>query len=487
MTFEKEEELKLDKPLNHEMGLLEELEITVTKNCELSVKLEMKNKECIAIENKFNDLELSKIAVDNELKECKRTNDGLNERIIRLELENTDVCEREKRAEKRIIYLEEQIRDLENGKSRAENETEIWKKRCRELETRLSKAEEESSSLRCLESAGIVEISDSGDEKEISPKHTCPSSFTPKKKRCRKRVFTDSESEEDDTIPIGKLKMMKMEQKTGISIPKLSPLSPCTRDVAVSSEAHNVKESVTPSRRRLLSQRQREKKKSRVGKTSNCENMSLNNVKTGASSQEKVCNLTAESDEEEAGSESEGDSLGGFIVQDGESSESGDNSCESSDNGDNSCESGDSSSIAEDMVDSDLDYDQIKAKIERRKPKETKWQFEADMLSSFVKDPILCMKAVCALYRQQTAEEKSIKSTLHLNKRGFSQAHATRGTQLAEFLSDGSQEDDLVKSVEELEMFDPKGLKDCRKFARHYSKQLFAIYLNEEDPLFVPS
>ncbi|KAI3965709.1 hypothetical protein MKX01_010666 [Papaver californicum] len=625
MTFVKEEELKLDKPLNHEVGLVEELQISITKNCELSVELEKKNKECTAIQEKFNDLEFSKIAVDNELKECKRTNDGLKERIIRLELE----------------------------KSRAENETEIWKKRCRELETRLLlTAEEESSSLRCLESgntvmepgslrnevsycdkgkkelsevqsenghkkekmfgvsnhpsplhtgsrdvhvtgpmtidrqrepclntkeheknagwgssaevenrarkkidfeieekkisllgldrvksAGIIEISDSEDEKEISSKHTCntggkenlnvstgnriercaddvidptskmcskgpfsdqrgeedgvrceagntPSSSTPKRKRCRKIVFSDSESEDDDTIPIGKLMMKKTKQLTRIPIPKLSPLSPYTRDVVVSSVAHNVEELVTPSRRRLLSQRQCEEKKSQVDETSNYENMSLNNVKTGASSQEKVCNLTAENDEEleveDAGSESEGDSLGGFIVQDGESSDSGGNSCESSD-----C--GDSSSVAEDTVDSDLDFDQIKAAIERRKTKESKWQFEADMLSSFVKDPILCMKAVCALYRQQTAEEKSIKGSLHLNKRGFSKFHALRGTYLAEFLSDGSQEGDLVKSVKELEMFDPKGLEDCTKLAIHYSKQLFTIYQNKEDPLFIPS
>lgn len=62
-----------------------------------------------------------------------------------------------------------------------------------------------------------------------------------------------------------------------------------------------------------------------------------------------------------------------------------------------------------------------------------------------------------------------------------------RGTYLAEFLTDGSQEGELVKSVKELEMFDFKGLEDCRKLASRYSKQLFTIYQNKEDPLFGPS
>ncbi|KAI3919047.1 hypothetical protein MKW98_016600, partial [Papaver atlanticum] len=42
----------------------------------------------------------------------------------------------------------------------------------------------------------------------------------------------------------------------------------------------------------------------------------------------------------------------------------------------------------------------------RNKVKEVKWEFEADMLSSFGEDPELCMKAVCALYRQQSFKGK---------------------------------------------------------------------------------
>ncbi|KAI3895087.1 hypothetical protein MKW92_027488 [Papaver armeniacum] len=47
------------------------------------------------------------------------------------------------------------------------------------------------------------------------------------------------------------------------------------------------------------------------------------------------------------------------------------------------------------------------AKNYRNKVKEVKWEFEADMLASFGEDPELCMKAVCALYRQQSFKGKS--------------------------------------------------------------------------------
>ena len=43
------------------------------------------------------------------------------------------------------------------------------------------------------------------------------------------------------------------------------------------------------------------------------------------------------------------------------------------------------------------------------------WEFEADMLAAFGKDPKLPMKDVCAIYRQQTSEEQMRRGTLYSN------------------------------------------------------------------------
>ena len=61
-----------------------------------------------------------------------------------------------------------------------------------------------------------------------------------------------------------------------------------------------------------------------------------------------------------------------------------------------------------------------------------------------------------------------------------------RGTTLAEFLTNGDPQGDLGRTVKELEEHDPKAVKLCRSLATNYSKQLFAIYNNKEDPLFLP-
>lgn len=172
----------------------------------------------------------------------------------------------------------------------------------------------------------------------------------------------------------------------------------------------------------------------------------------------------------EVSSESEGESLGGFIV----------GSSEDSDNVGNS-------SVLEDESESNVGYAEIISRIQRKRNLKSNWEFEADMLSAFGKDPVLCMKAVCALYRQQTADEKTIKGALHTNNRGFSKLDALRGTTLAEFLTDGDPHGDLKKSVEELRKYDLRGIELCRTLATRYSKQLFAIYKNKEDPFFRPS
>ncbi|KAI3858927.1 hypothetical protein MKW98_028660 [Papaver atlanticum] len=487
MAFVKEEKLRLDKPFDHEVGLVEELGAsTPKKNC-CSKDLETRV-FTVAEEEESSSLGCLESGGNNFAERKKNiTGSGSN-----VEVKNRARKKIDFEAEERKIALlgidsvrSADIIDISNSEDEKEISPHTGEIGGKERPTEADNVND-STSKKCLKEPFYDQR---GEEYDVGfEADSIPLSSTPKRKRPW-RVLSDSESEDDDRIPIGKL--------FGITMPKLSPSSPCTRDVAVSSEGQNVEELVTPSRRRLLSLREREEKKSRVDETSISENTSPNNVKTGASPQEEFCDLTAESDEElvaeEAASESEGESLDGFLVPDGEISVCGDSSCESSDSdsdcGDNSCESsdgGDSSRDAEDRVDSDVDFDQILGMIGRRKPKKSKWLSEGYMLSSFGKDPIPCMKAVCALYRKQTAEEKSIKGTLHRNERGFGMYDAHRGTYLAEFLTDGCEDGDLVKSVEELEMFHPGGLEICRDLACHYSKQLFTIYQNKENPLFGP-
>ncbi|PWA75047.1 hypothetical protein CTI12_AA246430 [Artemisia annua] len=123
-------------------------------------------------------------------------------------------------------------------------------------------------------------------------------------------------------------------------------------------------------------------------------------------------------------------------------------------------------------------------KSQRKKVWNRKWDLEGDMLADFGKDPELCMRAVCAIYRQQTADEKASQETRYRNGRGFSQFDAPGGCKLAEFLTDRDPAGDLNKTVEDLKQYDSKGIKRCRKLAANYSKQLFKIYKNKEDPYF---
>lgn len=110
---------------------------------------------------------------------------------------------------------------------------------------------------------------------------------------------------------------------------------------------------------------------------------------------------------------SEGESLGGFIVN-------------SSNVSDCDVSAENTFSESEDSSDSGMDYKEIMSGLRRESKHKMKWEFEADMLADFGKNPEICMKAVCALYRQQTSEEKSCKATINLNGRGFNQCDAYR-------------------------------------------------------------
>lgn len=122
-------------------------------------------------------------------------------------------------------------------------------------------------------------------------------------------------------------------------------------------------------------------------------------------------NCTEDSDRDEVGSGSEGESLGGFIVNDLDSN---------LDDG-----------FDDDSEKFEAEFGEALSTIHRKKERKYKWEFEADMLADLGKDSELCMKAVCALYRRQTSDEKSCKETIYSNRRGFSKFDATRYDTLA--------------------------------------------------------
>ncbi|CAO2838678.1 unnamed protein product [Amaranthus hypochondriacus] len=179
--------------------------------------------------------------------------------------------------------------------------------------------------------------------------------------------------------------------------------------------------------------------------------------------------------DDESSSESSLNSSNSFIVDDSDDEDMEDDELK---------EGGDDSYDQVESSDSDLDYTDIISKFRSRRNPDSKWIHEGDMLSDFGKNPVLCMKAVCALYRLQTNEEKACKISLFHNGRGFSRIDASSGTHLGEFLTDGDPKGDLVKSVEELKEHNRNGVEECRRLANHYSKQLFKIYESRDDPFF---
>lgn len=204
----------------------------------------------------------------------------------------------------------------------------------------------------------------------------------------------------------------------------------------------------------------------------------------------KTINLSKLSDnddeEDEDESNSEGENLGGFIVDDDSEEETNaGSSSESKGNNSNASDPENRGWDSHSDCDPDLeDLDEILSRMRRQSKNILDWEYEADMLAAFAKDPLLCMRAICALYRQQTNEEKCGKSSLYQNRRGFDKLHALRGSLLAEFLTENDPFGPMKKSVQDLEKHNSKGVQYCRDLAIHHSKQLFEIYTNHEDPHF---
>ncbi|VAH74711.1 hypothetical protein VPH35_050981 [Triticum aestivum] len=176
--------------------------------------------------------------------------------------------------------------------------------------------------------------------------------------------------------------------------------------------------------------------------------------------------------EESEDDSEEDDNMENFIVDDSDCSE-------------NSADSVEESSAGPEESDNEETYKDLMGRIRgKRNAKNKDWKIEPEMLSAFDEYPELRLKAVCALYRKQTQEEQAEKATIMHNKKGFNQIDARRGSHIAQFLLDGDAAGPLKKTAQDLEKYDWYALEFCHKMALRYSKQLFAIYQNKEDPYF---
>ncbi|KAJ0542113.1 hypothetical protein HanPSC8_Chr09g0370301 [Helianthus annuus] len=459
--------------------------------------LEDFRKRFVEIEEKSKKDEVRRVMLETEVENLKKRNEELEGKIAAVQKVVVDPNYVERESDRLIeVMIENKV--LECEKRKAETEVCFWKEKVKELEAKMKdmkdKVKEDVDVRKRLSSEedgcankksgmstpgvdqsplhGVIDIRDEdGNSNEIPKVRECDdltkgqcssennlqktnlehigeehmeefrvhasNTRNAKRKRAAKIVASDDEDSHDDNAPICTLKTRHSSR------------------VSTDSE-EEVEENV--SRRYITRLRKSESK--------NKQHESVINLNKIVSSSEDE-----EDNDDVDESESEGKGLGGFIVDSSEIASDCD--IEGSHNADES-----EDALNEYKVTMDI--------IRRKKISNMKWDLEADMLSDFGKDLELCMRAVCALYRQQTADEKASKLTTHQNERGFSQADASRGCMLAEFLTDGDPNCDLNKTVEELKEYGSKEVKLCRALAATYSKQLYEIYQNKEDPYFLP-
>ncbi|KAI3847317.1 hypothetical protein MKW98_022450 [Papaver atlanticum] len=425
-TKYRELESQADILKSNGIGLGKELEICRLKCNGLSVALKEKEMECVGFEQKLKNLMLIKIALDDELEGCKTTFNELKEQIMGLGEDQMVSCEKEKKSQQRITYLEELVKKIESDE--------------RELKAQILRLDKENSALRCLDSRdnrengfeqnekndpqiqstvkvelghelegssseklhilGQVKIIDSKDDKDIATKYTC--NITDKE---RDQFSSDAafKSPSDNGKNLSSMKGLKRplanqrcEDYESIFkedirlVPLLSSISKRSRSAeTVISRTESTVDDTIPvgSHKSLISLRQSQEK------NSFSESTLLNHLHMSNNPYQKVGNPIFKNGKknvvEEIGYESEGQCAGGIRVQ-----------CSYS------LGSQYSSSDSQDSSNVDLSFRQALAMMKTNRLKNSKW---------------LCMKAVCALYRQKFTMEKLMNGSSHSNNRGFNE------------------------------------------------------------------
>ncbi|KAI7750598.1 hypothetical protein M8C21_019389 [Ambrosia artemisiifolia] len=443
-------------------------------------------KRCLELEEKSKTAELRCLILETEVENLKKKNEELEGKIAAVQAVVIDPNYVKDDSETLLeVMIENKV--LECEKRKAESDVCFWKEKVKELELKMKGMNERVE--------GEVDVGSRGGKDVFHRKRLsfeegeCPNKLGPSTPGVGQSTFhgvIDTNDGDDNTNEISKVKNLR--KCDGLTKSQCS--SENTTNLEHPDEEHtdefaaNLSNTRSAKRKRAANIVTSDDEDSYDDNAPICTLKTQHNSQVSTDSEEEVKDKSSidlfgtfsSSEDEEYNdgideSESEGGSLDGFIV---DSSGSLSN-CDS--------ESSDSTDVSEDALN---EYKATLDMIGRKKISNMKWDLEGDMLSDFGKDPALCMSAVCAVYRQQTADEQASKETIYRNKRGFSQADAWRASKLADFLMDGDSNGDLKKTVEELKQYDSEGIKLCRKLATTYSNQLFQIYQNKEDPYFPP-
>jgi len=85
------------------------------------------------------------------------------------------------------------------------------------------------------------------------------------------------------------------------------------------------------------------------------------------------------------------------------------------------------------------------------------------------------MRAICAIFRNQTDYEKSCRATVNKNGVGFCANHAKAGTELALWMTRGNHDGIMVRRVGGFTTYGGESISRtalCYEIAKHYTVQL---------------
>ncbi|KAI3885101.1 hypothetical protein MKW98_002493, partial [Papaver atlanticum] len=400
---------------------------------QLSLKLEEKSRECLASEVKLKDLTSSNSFVVYELNEYKKAADKTWK----------DIFETEKQAQEKIIHLCEELK-------KAGEDTKVWKEICKEMK-------KESEAYKCKRGDLCLNLEENKRKKTVvqqsitkfeetrileREKPDLIKTYTPGSDYLQSEVSPkDEENKDNSHMAVTGVSSVTMMCNTLINVESEKNI-PIEIELDGIIDISDSEDELPPSERRFnrplpgqrrspLSSTRKRKWVSATGSSEQGieEDIIMKKFNAHKDENPKRFSLTMCSRIPNA-------SFGGQHVEENKSSAEGETLNHLQTSGSlhekvGNTFMGDTENVLEDvrpngesenygahMVKGDFHLDDNQIKLIQGN--QSNWKFVADMLSSFEEDPELSMKAVCALCRQQTLQEKSEQDPLGYNaKRGF--------------------------------------------------------------------